>query len=107
MRKLESIVYWPWREQYVASKLSVDRLRSIVVTAVTHLPDYRKQPNRTYELSDVALGVFAVFFMQSASFLAYQRDMQRTKGRNNAQSLCRRSAASEIPIEVGPKSLSE
>ncbi len=40
-----------------------------------------------YELSDAALGAFAVFFMQSASFLAYQRDMQRTHGHNNAQSL--------------------
>ena len=33
------------------------------------------------------MGAFAVFFMQSASFLAYERDMQRTQGHNNAQSL--------------------
>ena len=71
----------------MAAKLSFDRLRSILVAAVTQLPDYRTRPNTIYELSDAALGAFAVFFMQSASFLAYQRDMQRTHGHNNAQSL--------------------
>ena len=38
-------------------------------------------------MCDVALSAFAVFFLQSPSFLAYQRDMQRREGRNNAQSL--------------------
>jgi hypothetical protein len=71
----------------MAGKLSFDRLRSILVATVMELPDHRKRPNTVYELSDAALGAFAVFFMQSASFLAYQRDMQRTKGHNNAQSL--------------------
>jgi hypothetical protein len=71
----------------MVGKLSFARLRSILVATVTQLPDYRTRPNKVYELSDAALGAFAVFFMQSASFLAYQRDMQRTQGRNNAQSL--------------------
>jgi hypothetical protein len=71
----------------MAAKLSFDRLRSILVATVTQLPDYRTRPNTIYELSDAVLGAFAVFFMQSASFLAYQRDMQRTHGHNNAQSL--------------------
>jgi hypothetical protein len=38
-------------------------------------------------MCDIALSAFAVFFLQSPSFLAYQRDMQRREGRNNAQSL--------------------
>ena len=71
----------------MVGKLSFDRLRSILVATVTQLPDYRTRPNKVYELSDAALGAFAVFFMQTASFLAYQRDMQRTHGHNNAQSL--------------------
>jgi hypothetical protein len=71
----------------MAAKLSFDRLRSILVSAVTQLPDYRTRPNRIYDLADAALGAFAVFFMQSPSFLAHQRDMQRTQGHNNAQSL--------------------
>ena len=71
----------------MAATLSFDRLRSILVATVTHLPDYRPRPNTVYEIADAALGAFAVFFMQSPSFLAHQRDMQRTKGQNNAQSL--------------------
>lgn len=71
----------------MAGELSFDRLRSILVAAVSRLPDYRTRPNRIYEVSDAALGAFAVFFTQSASFLAYQRDMQRAHGHNNAQSL--------------------
>jgi hypothetical protein len=62
-------------------------LRSVLVATVTRLPDYRTRPNTIYELSDAALGAFAGFFMQSVSFLAYQRDLQRTQGHNNAQSL--------------------
>ena len=71
----------------MAPTLSFDRLRSILVATVTHLPDRRTRPAPVYEMADVALGAFAVFFMQSASFLAHQRDMQRTKGQNNAASL--------------------
>ncbi len=71
----------------MAPTLSFDRLRSILVATLTQLPDYRTRPNTIYEMADAALGAFAVFFMQSSSFLAHQRDMQRTKGQNNAQSL--------------------
>ena len=71
----------------MASTLSFDRLRSILVATVTHLPDVRTRPNRIYEMADAALGAFAVFFVQSPSFLAHQRDMQRVRGQNNAQSL--------------------
>jgi len=71
----------------VAATLSFDRLRSILVATLTQLPEHRTGQNRVYELADAALGAFAVFFMQSPSFLAHQRDMQRNKGQNNAQSL--------------------
>ena len=71
----------------MAAMLSFDRLRSILVATVTHLPDQRTRPNRIYEIADAALGAFAVFFVQSPSFLAHQQDMQRRTGQNNAQSL--------------------
>jgi len=71
----------------MAPTLNFDRLRSILVATVSHLPDRRTRPNRIYELADAALGAFAVFFVQSPSFLAHQRDMQRSQGQNNAQSL--------------------
>ncbi len=67
--------------------LGFDRLRSILVATVTQLPDQRSRAQTRYTLADAALGAFAVFFMQSPSFLAYQRDMQRLKGHNNAASL--------------------
>jgi hypothetical protein len=71
----------------MAATLSFDRLRSILVATVTHLPDTRTRPNRIYEMADAALGAFGVFCVQSPSFLAHQRDMQRVRGQNNTQSL--------------------
>jgi hypothetical protein len=71
----------------MASTLSFGRLRSIVITAATDLPDHRTGQNTVYEITDAALAAFTAFYMQSPSFLAYQRDMRRTMGRNNAQSL--------------------
>lgn len=56
-------------------------------TAFDALPDHRRGKNVQYEISDAAVGAFSVFFTQSPSFLAHQRDMQRQKGRNNGKSL--------------------
>src|SRR5512135_2569359 len=52
-----------------------------------HLPDHRTGRNVTYTIKDAVLSAFAVFFMQSPSFLAQQQVVQRREGRNNAQSL--------------------
>ncbi len=52
------------------------------------LPDARAgHHNQQYEMADAVRGAFAVFFTQSASFLAHQRDMGRRHGRNNAVSI--------------------
>ena len=51
------------------------------------LPNVRKGKNNQYTMCDVASAGFSVFFMQSPSFLAYQQNMQRREGRNNARSL--------------------
>jgi hypothetical protein len=51
-------------------------------------PDVRKGGNhQLYTVSDACLSAFGVFFTQSPSFLAYQREMQVRQGRDNAQSL--------------------
>ena len=51
-------------------------------------PDVRKGGNhQLYTVSDGCLSAFGVFFTQSPSFLAYQREMQVHQGRDNAQSL--------------------
>ena len=67
--------------------LSFGALRALLTDVFGQLPDQRTGANTQYTVCDAALGAFGVFFMQCPSFLAYQRDMQRRKGCNNAQSL--------------------
>jgi len=50
-------------------------------------PDLRTGKNSTYDLPDVGMSAFSVFFTQSPSFLAHQRDMKLRKGRSNAEGL--------------------
>lgn len=51
------------------------------------LPDKRTGKNSRYGMEDAALSAFSVFFTQTPSFLAYQRTMEQSKGRSNAQTL--------------------
>lgn len=52
------------------------------------LTDHRQPSNATsYQMIDAVLSAFSVFFTQSPSFLDWQRRMQQTQGRNNANSL--------------------
>jgi hypothetical protein len=61
------------------------------------LPDTRTGgPNTRYEVADAAKGAFAVFFTQTASFLAHQRAMKVTTGQSNAERLF---ALSELPSD--------
>jgi hypothetical protein len=66
-----------------AFKQFIQALRTTVAT----FPDKRTGKNTQYSLVDAALGAFAVFFTQSPSFLAYQRDMHARKGQSNAHTL--------------------
>jgi len=67
------------------------------------LPDHRKpNNNQSYTLADGALSAFGVFFMQSPSFLAHQRLLQRNKGRNNTRSLFQ---VTEIPSDTQIRNL--
>jgi len=51
------------------------------------LPEHRRGENKPYELRDAGLSAFSVFYMQAPSFLAWQGDMEKKKGKNNARSL--------------------
>ncbi len=64
-----------------------DTLMQAFHALLDRVPDHRTGQNVTYAMKDAVLGAFAVFFMQSPSFLAHQQTVQRTHGRNNAQSL--------------------
>jgi hypothetical protein len=55
--------------------------------ACESFPDERTGKNSVYDLADVGMSAFSVFFTQSPSFLAHQRDMKLRKGRCNAESL--------------------
>ncbi len=49
--------------------------------------DYRQGKNISYSVEDVFLSALSVFFMQCASFLAYQEAMEKKYGMNNARNL--------------------
>lgn len=66
---------------------SFDDLVSEFKWLIGTLPDSRIGLNKSYSISDAALGAFSVFFMQSPSFLSHQTRMQEASGRSNAQSL--------------------
>lgn len=60
-------------------------------------PDVRKPSNNTkYGVVDGVLAAFAVFFMQSSSFLSHQRLLQSKQGRSNVESLFQ---VEEIPSD--------
>tara|TARA_A100001391_G_C5069226_1_gene277895 strand:+ start:450 stop:1787 length:1338 start_codon:yes stop_codon:yes gene_type:complete len=75
-------------------------LEGLVVALREQFEDFadpRTGKNTRYTMADIALAAFSVFFTQSPSFLAHQRSMQQTKGRNNAHSLFQ---VGQIPTDV-------
>ena len=81
----------------MSKRVGFKGMLGVVEAAAGELADPRRGGNaQRYELADVVLAAFAMFYMQSPSFLAYQRDMQRTKGKNNATSLF---GVREIPTD--------
>jgi len=60
---------------------------SMLKESLEGVPEHRQGENTSYEITDAGLASFGVFFLQSPSFLAHQRDMQRRKGENNASGL--------------------
>lgn len=72
----------------MSKRLSLSKIIGYCRKSWETLPDFRKPNNNTqYAIVDAALAAFSVFFMQSPSFLAHQRDMERRKGRDNAKTL--------------------
>ena len=51
-------------------------------------PDKREgRGNATYKMEDIVLSAFSIFYMQSPSFLQYQKNMESKEGKSNAKSL--------------------
>jgi hypothetical protein len=77
-------------------KLSLQNIMVQLRQRWENLPDARMPNNNTkYAIVDGVLAAFAVFFMQSSSFLAHQLLLQSKKGRNNARSLFQ---VEELPV---------
>jgi hypothetical protein len=67
--------------------LATDQLIKELKRLFEEFPDLRTGSNSRYEMVDARLGAFSVFFTQCASFLEYQEEMKRLKGRSNAENL--------------------
>lgn len=68
--------------------LDFDRLLATLNSSIGEMEDPRQPSNATsYSLQDAVLGAFSAFFMQSTSFLEYQRHLHSRHGQDNAQSL--------------------
>jgi len=66
---------------------SFDQIIEYFKSILEKFPDKRTGKNKRYQIVDVALSAFSVFFTQTPSFLAYQRTMEQNKGKNNVRSL--------------------
>jgi hypothetical protein len=68
-------------------KLKINRLVNELRQVSSDFTDVRTGDNSQYAVRDAAMSAFAVFFTQTRSFLAHQRDMALRKGQSNAESL--------------------
>lgn len=62
-------------------------LLSFLSQAIDGFIDVRRGKNLQYSMQDIARSAFAVFFVQSPSFLAHQKLMQQARGMNNGRTL--------------------
>ncbi|MEL6136988.1 MAG: hypothetical protein AAFR42_06215 [Cyanobacteria bacterium J06628_6] len=68
--------------------VSFRSLKSLLNDAISKIADPRAPSNATsYSMRDTLLGAFGCFFMQSESFLDYQRQLNSRHGKDNAQNL--------------------
>jgi hypothetical protein len=68
-------------------QLTFDNMVKYLRSTIGNFPDKRTGENTQYSIEDAALGAFSVFFTQSPSFLSFQKSMEKTKGKSNAQTL--------------------
>jgi hypothetical protein len=66
---------------------TLDSLLGSLRGCLDRFPDKRRGMNTTYGIGDIGMAAFSVFFMQSPSFLAHQRQLEEGHGRCNCASL--------------------
>ena len=67
--------------------ISPSELIEFLSRQLNNLPDKRKGSNTTYEIKEVVLAAFSVFFTQCPSFLEHQNLMKKRREKDNAESL--------------------
>ena len=67
--------------------LTLDDITRRIRRTFEQFTDPRQGKNTRYTVVDAGLSAFSVFFMQSPSFLEYQRSLEQAQGKNNAQTL--------------------
>jgi hypothetical protein len=73
--------------RFVAGVRPLDPLLRSLRGCLDGFPDKRRGINTTYGMGDIGMAAFSVFFMQSPSFLAHQRQCEEGHGRSNCTSL--------------------
>ena len=63
------------------------RLLGLLRRCLEGLPDTRRGTNSSYRIADFGMAAFSAFFMQSPSFLDYQRRLEDDHARSNCQTL--------------------
>jgi hypothetical protein len=66
---------------------ALDSLLGSLRGCLERFPDKRGGMNTTYDIGDIGMAAFSVFFIQSPSFLAQQRQLEEGHGRSNCASL--------------------
>ena len=66
---------------------ALDSLLGSLRGCLDRFPDNRRGMNATYPIGDIGMAAFSVFFMQSPSFLAHQRQLEEGHGRSQLHSL--------------------
>src|SRR3954463_968895 len=65
----------------------LDALLGSLRSCLDRFPDKRRGGNTTYLMGDIGMAAFSVFFLQSPSFLAHQRQFEAGHGHSNCTSL--------------------
>ena len=73
--------------RFVVGVRPLDALLGSLRGCLDGFPDKRRGINTTYSMGDFGMAAFSVFFMQSPSFLAHQRQFEQGHGLSNCTSL--------------------
>lgn len=71
----------------MSKKIKFKEMLQPIGAALDKTPEHRTGANIQYTLRDAGLSALSVFYMQAPSFLSWQQDMEKKKGKNNARSL--------------------